>query len=101
MKGRWKTDRTESLICLPSGSHLWLFLKSFPQFGDGGPAVGLIEDGAGDDEPVDAGALGLHDRLRVDAAVDLQALVGAESFFDRSEERRVGKECRCLWRRLH
>src|SRR5207253_8977504 len=53
------------------------------QLADGGGAVGLVEDAGADDEPVDAGAAGGGDGFGVEAAVHLEALVGAEALSDR------------------
>src|SRR5437588_340917 len=62
---------------------LLLFHRPEPgaEVGDGGGAVGRVEDGTGDDEPVDALVGGGLDRVGVDAAVDLQPLVWTEPPF--------------------
>src|SRR5258708_7900636 len=51
----------------------------FAEFCDGRGSVGVVEDGAGNDEPIDAGVAGGADGLGVEAAVHLEALVGGEA----------------------
>src|SRR5688500_9690462 len=52
-----------------------ILTQLLPQFRYGRGPVGLVENRAGDDEPVDARVARGRDRLDVDAAVDLQPLV--------------------------
>jgi hypothetical protein len=64
---------------LASWRSSFLLCKSAAKLGDGGGAVGFVEDGAGDDEPVYAGVFGAADRFGVDAAVDFQPLVRSKA----------------------
>src|SRR5438128_2071650 len=48
-------------------------------FRDGFGAIRLVEDGAGDDEPVDPRLARLRDRRSINPAVDLHPLIGTQA----------------------
>src|SRR5258706_8956696 len=57
-------------------------VKLTAQGGDRRLAIGRIEDGAADDEPIDAGVARLLDGFEVNAAVDWETLLQPQAFFD-------------------